>query len=155
MVVGHGALRPEDLDCGGGLAVAEQFGGVAVHGVAEPVIVAEDGGAEASREGVVAAADVDRGDLAVVADIDDLAVDRIDCTLQRQAGAGGAHGGLVEHHDHATRQGAAAMVEFDQEPVDGCRVGNAALRHQLGTLPSETRSGLILPVDAAAGEQQA
>jgi hypothetical protein len=103
VLVEDSILRAKDLDCGGGLVVAEEFGGITVHGVAEPVIVPKDGGTEALREGVVAAADIDRRDLAVVANVDHLAVDRIDGALEGEA-AGGAHRGLVEHHHDAARQ---------------------------------------------------
>ncbi|HEX6256381.1 MAG TPA: hypothetical protein VFZ70_11295 [Euzebyales bacterium] len=91
----------------------------------------EHGGAEALREGVVAAADIDRGDLAVVTDVDYLATGRINRALQGEAGAGGTHRGLVEDHDHTARQLAAAVTELDQEPVDGGGVGDAGGHREL------------------------
>jgi hypothetical protein len=53
------------------------------------VILPEDTRAEPLGQGVVAAVDVDRRDLAVVADVDDLAVDRINDALKRRPAAGG------------------------------------------------------------------
>ncbi|HSK90071.1 MAG TPA: hypothetical protein VK875_02045 [Euzebyales bacterium] len=57
----------------------------------------------------------------MVTDVDD----RIDGLLQPQAGAGRAHTGLVEHHDHLARQRADAVGDLDQKPVDGCAAGDA------------------------------
>jgi hypothetical protein len=131
VVVEDGALYAEHLNSRRGLAVAEEFRGVAVDGVAEPVVLPEYTRAEPGGEGVVAAADVDGGDLAVVADVDDLAVHRIDGALERESAAGGAHRGLVEDHDHAARQGAAAVVEHDEEAADGRGVADAGRHRQL------------------------
>jgi hypothetical protein len=89
------------------------------------MIVPEDARADAVREGVVAAADVDGGDLAVVADIDDLAVDRVDRALEGQPAAGGTHNRLVQNHDHPVRQPSAVVLESDEEPIDGSGVRDA------------------------------
>jgi hypothetical protein len=82
-------------------------------------------GAEAEAQGTEAAAGLDGGELAVVADQHHLGAGPLRMAEQGGELAGGDHGGLVDHQHRPVVQLLPSMLEVEQEPVDGAGLAEA------------------------------
>jgi hypothetical protein len=107
------------------VAGADVVDGALLPGLDLATVDGQLAGAQAQAEGAEAAAGLDGGELAVVADQHHLGARPLGVAEQGGELSGGDHGGLV-HHQHRPRiQLDPAVLEVEQQPVDGAGVAEA------------------------------
>jgi hypothetical protein len=94
--------------------------------------------AQPQAEAAEAAASSDGGELAVVADQHHLRAGPVGMAEQRGELAGGDHGRLVHHQHRPAFQLCPALLEVQQQPVDGAGISEAFLGQADGGDPSRS-----------------
>jgi hypothetical protein len=98
---------------------ADEVEGFAFPGLVLPSVLRELAGAEAEAEGAEAAAGVDRGQLPVITDQDQLGLDLLGVLEQAGQLAAADHAGLVDHQHGAGIQLLVSSVKVGQESIAG------------------------------------